>query len=310
MRVFVAGATGAIGGPLISQLLEAGHDVTAISRSLEKVARLQGQGVEAHACDALDAERLTEVVAQARPEAVIGQLTDLPAEFSPKAMERAYEGNDRVRGQGTANLQAAAVRAGARRLLIQSIAFWYDPDRPGLADEDEPLWHSAPEPLSGAMRTLEQADRAAASAQDMEGLALRYGIFYGPGTWYATDGTFAGDVRRGRFPIIGSGAGVSSFLHVDDAAAATVTALTQGSPGIYNIVDDEPMDQATWLPLYAAALGARPPRRVPAWIARLIAGRMATQYLTRMRGASGARARQELGWSPSHPSVRTGFDGL
>jgi 2-alkyl-3-oxoalkanoate reductase len=310
MRVFVAGATGAIGGPLITQLLEAGHEVTAISRSAEKVARLQAQGIEAHACDALDAERLEQVVVQARPDAVVGQLTDLPAQFSPKAMERAYAANDRVRGQGTANLQAAAVRAGARRLVIQSIAFWYDPDRPGLADEDEPLWYSAPEPLSGAMRTLERCDRAAVDAQDIEGLAMRYGVFYGPGTWYAADGTFARDVRRGRFPIIGRGAGVSSFLHVDDAAAATVTALTEGSPGIYNIVDDEPMDQATWLPLYADTLGARPPRRVPQWVARLVAGSLAVQYVTLMRGASGARAREQLGWLPSRPSVRGGFGVL
>ena len=307
MRVFVAGATGAIGGPLITQLLEAGHEVTAISRSEEKVARLQTLGVEARACDALDAERLTRVVAEARPDAVVGQLTDLPAQFSPKAMERAYAGNDRVRGQGTANLQAAAVQAGARRLVIQSIAFWYDPDGPGLADEDEPLWHDAPEPLSSAMRTLERCDRAAVDARDIEGLALRYGVFYGPGTWYASDGTFARDVRRGRFPIIGRGAGVSSFLHVDDAAAATVTALTEGSPGIYNIVDDEPMDQATWLPLYAEALGARPPRRVPRLVARLVAGSLAVQYVTRMRGASGARASEQLGWLPSRPSVRGGF---
>jgi nucleoside-diphosphate-sugar epimerase len=241
---------------------------------------------------------------------VVGQLTDLPAEFSPKAMERAYEGNDRVRGQGTANLMAAALAAGTRRLVIQSIAFWYDPDRPGLAGEDEPLWHGAPEPLAAAMRTLEQADQAAVGAEDIEGLALRYGIFYGPGTWYARDAAIARDVKRRRFPIIGRGAGVSSFLHVEDAAAATVTALTRGSPGIYNIVDDEPMPQTTWLPLYAQALGAKGPRHVPEWVARLIAGRLAVQYVTRMRGATNTRAQDELGWTPSYPSVRTGFDAL
>jgi nucleoside-diphosphate-sugar epimerase len=310
MRVFLAGATGAIGGPLIAELQRAGHEVTAISRSPEKVAHLQALGVEAHACDALDADRLTELVVAARPEAVIGQLTDLPAEFTPRAMKRAYEANDRVRGQGTANLQAAAVRAGARRLVIQSIAFWYDPARPGLADEDEPLWHGAPKPLAGAMRTLERCDRSAADAQDIEGLALRYGVFYGPGTWYATDGSFARDVRRRRFPIIGAGAGVTSFLHVEDAASATVSALTRGSPGIYNVVDDEPMDQATWLPLYAVALGAKPPRRVPAWVATLVAGRSAIQYVTRMRGATGARAKDVLGWTPFHRSARQGFDAL
>ena len=289
MRVFVAGATGAIGRPLVSQLVAAGHEVTGMTRFPERA-----EGVRA--------VKLPEV--QRLRLAVVHQLTDLPADYDTNPA-RLARGTNRLRREGTRVLLDAAQAAGARRFVAQSLAFVYAPDGEWVKDEEAPL-ASAPEGVVVSVRALEQA---VLEAPALEGIVLRYGQFYGPGTWYAADGSIAERVRRRRFPIVGRGEGRFSFIHVEDAAAATVAAIERGRPGVYNICDDEPAPLREWLPIYAAALGAKPPRRVPALLARMVAGATAAQAATAMRGAANGKAREELAWSPRYPSWREGFRG-
>jgi nucleoside-diphosphate-sugar epimerase len=212
-----------------------------------------------------------------------------------------------VRTDGTRNLIDAALAADARRLVCQSVAFAYRPaSRPEVMDEDAPLALGAPPPFGDGVRAIDEMERAVVGAEGLEGLVLRYGWFYGPGTHYADDGSMAQDVRKRRFPIIGKGTGLFSFVHVDDAASATVAAVERGAPGVYNVVDDDPAPQREWLPVYAEAIGAKKPFRVPVWIARLVVGRIATMAGLQP-GASNAKAKRELGWEPRWPSWRQGF---
>jgi 2-alkyl-3-oxoalkanoate reductase len=306
MRVFVAGASGAIGRPLISQLVAAGHEVTGTTRSDSKAESIRAAGARPAVCDALDAASLRAAVTEAAPEVVVHQMTALPQRFNPRD-KAVYEATNRVRGEGTRNLLDAARAAGARRVVSQSIAFGYAPGpRPDVKDEDAPLALDAPPPFGDGLRVLEEMERSVVGADDLEGVVLRYGWFYGPGTYYADDGSTASDVRRRRFPVIGRGTGLFSFIHVDDAASATVAAVERGAPGVYNVVDDEPAPMRDWLPAYAEAIGARKPLRVPAWVARLAAGPMATQMGV-LPGASNAKAKRELGWEPRWRSWREGF---
>jgi nucleoside-diphosphate-sugar epimerase len=306
MRVFVAGATGAIGRPLARQLVEAGHDVTGITRSAERAQRLQKTGAKAIVCDALLADSLGPAVAEARPDVVIHQLTALPDRFEPRKRDL-YEATNRVRTVGTRNLLDTAKAAGAHRFICQSIAFAYEPAGAQIKDERDPLFSNAPEPFGSAVKVVEQMECAVLDEEGIEGVILRYGWFYGPGTYFAPDGSTAEDVRRRRYPIVGDGGGLFSFIHVDDAAAATVGALERGDPGIYNIVDDEPAPMREWLPLHAETLGAKPPRRVPRWLARILAGNLVARLSIELRGASSAKAHRELGWRPDWPSWRDGF---
>jgi nucleoside-diphosphate-sugar epimerase len=310
MRVFVAGASGAIGRRLVPQLLQAGHEVTGMTRSEESAERLRSAGAEAAAvCDAFDADRLRDVVVRARPEVVVNELTSLPERFDPRSID--YEPTNRVRVEGGRNLIAAASEAGASRLIIQSIAFLYAPEGGPVKDEEALVYTEAPGRFRSGIEAMLTAERDALEAPGMEGLVLRYGWFYGPGTYYAQGGSQAEDVRRRRFPIVGKGSGVFSFIHLDDAASATVAAVERGSPGVYNVVDDEPAPLREWLPVYAEAIGAKPPFRVPAWIARLVAGPFAAAMAIELRGASNAKAKRELGWQPRYPSWRQGFrEGL
>jgi nucleoside-diphosphate-sugar epimerase len=303
MRVFVAGATGAIGRPLVAALLAAGHEVVGMTRSPEKAEGLRDAGAEAAVVDAFDADGVRGALDSARPEVVVNQLTDLPAAYTTDMGELTAATN-RLRREGNRVLLDAAREAGARRYVAQSIAFAYAAEGDWVKDEDAPLG-GHPE-VVGGVRDLEGA---VLEAPGLEGIVLRYGQLYGPGTWYAPDGSLAELVRRRRFPIVGSGEGRFSFVHVDDAAAATVAAVERGRPGVYNVVDDEPAPLREWLPVYAAALGAKPPRRVPRFVARLVAGRAAVEAATTLRGASSARARAELGWTPRHPTWREGFRG-
>jgi nucleoside-diphosphate-sugar epimerase len=306
VRVFVAGASGAIGRPLVDQLVEAGHEVTGVTRFPERAQRLEKAGAKAVVCDALLAEPLARAVAKARPAVVIHQLTALPDRFEPRKRDL-YEETNQVRTVGTRNLLAAAQSAEARRFICQSIAFAYKPVGGPVKDERDPLFSGAPEPFGSSVKVVEQMERAVLDAEGTEGVILRYGWFYGPGTYFATDGSTAADVRRRRYPIVGDGTGLFSFIHVEDAAAATVAALVRGGPGIYNVVDDEPAPMREWLPLHADTLGAKPPRRVPRWLARILAGPLVAQLSTELRGASNAKARRELGWHPIWPSWREGF---
>lgn len=303
MRVFVAGASGAIGTPLLRQLLAAGHQVTGMTRREERAERLRAAGAEAAVCDAFDAEALREAVVAARPEAVVHLLTALPPKFSPKAD---LGPTNRVRSEGTRNLVAAARAAGARRLVAESIAFAYAPRGERVKDEEAELFLDAPGPTGETMAAVADLEGQVSEAEGIEGVVLRYGFLYGPGTYYAADGSQAEDARRRRAPIVGAGTGVFSFVHVDDAASATVAALGCGA-GVYNVVDDEPAAMSEWLPVYAEALGAKPPRRVPVWLARLVAGKDLAASAVEMRGADNAKAKGELGWEPAHPSWRQGF---
>lgn len=307
MRVFVAGATGVIGRVLVPRLVAAGHEVTGMTRSEQGAGALRAQGADAVVADAFDAARVEQAVTGAAPQVVVHQLTSIPQRMNPRKMDRDFAVNDRLREEGTRHLVVAARAAGARRMVAQSVAFFYDPAGGGLKSEDDPLHLAAPAPLDRTVRALASLEAQVLGADGLEGVVLRYGFFYGPGTAYAADGSQAEQVRRRRLPVIGSGAGVFSFIHVEDAAMATVAAVAADAPGIYNIVDGEPAPWRDWLPFYADALGAGGPRHVPAFLARLAAGRVAVWFATEMVGASNAKARRELRWEPSWPSWRRGF---
>lgn len=305
MRVLVAGASGAIGQFLIPQLVEAGHDVVGLTRRQAKADAISALGARGVVVDALDADALRRAVVEAQPEAVIDQLTALPRDYDLRD-PHLYDANDEIRSKGTPVLHDAAREAGARRYVLQSIAFLYAPEGDWVKTEDAPIWRDAPMPFARSVGVLDDNERRITGDEDVEGVVLRYGFFYGPGTYHASDGSIAAQVRKRRFPIVGRGEGRSSFVHVHDAATATVAALERGN-GIYNVVDDEPARLRDWLPVYARALGAKAPRRIPAWLARLVAGGSVAGMANHLRGASNAKAKAELGWQPVLASWRDGF---
>jgi 2-alkyl-3-oxoalkanoate reductase len=300
MRVFVAGASGAIGTRLVPQLINAGHQVIGTSRSPANAERVRALGAEAIALDLLDARAVRKAVLAAEPDAIIHQATALADVRLSRSLDRGFAQTNRLRTQGTDALLAAAREAGVRRFIAQSFASYRYARQGGpVKTEDDPLDPTPPpatRETNAAMRYLDQAVTGAG------GIALRYGGFYGA----ANDG-LVGPVRKRQFPIVGDGGGVFSFIHLDDAAAATVLALQHQGPAIYNIVDDEPAPVREWLPVLAGVLGARPPRHVPRWLARLVAGDAAVIMGTESRGASNAKAKRELGWTLRYPSWRQGF---
>lgn len=309
MKILIAGATGAIGRKLVPALVEAGHEVTGTSRSVERASELVELGATPAVMDALDSVATAATVAWARPDVIVHQLTALPSAPDPRKRD-IYEATDRLRREGTANLIAAAQDAGVKRVVAQSIAFAYAPEGDAIKDEAAPLNLSAPEPFGTTVAAVAALEEQVTETLGIDGIVLRYGWLYGPGTYFAADGFIAGEVLRRRYPLIGSGKGISSFLHTDDAATITIAAIENGGSGIYNAVDDEPLAASEWLPLLADVLGADPPRRVPRLAARLAAGPVVAEMATRMRGASNAKAKRELGWSPCYPSVRDGFAEL
>jgi len=307
MRVFLAGATGVIGRRLLPHLLAQGHEVTGMTRSPERLQVLRAAGADGVVADAFDADALRRVVIDARPDAVIHQLTSIPSRIDPRKIKRDFAVNDRLRTEGTANLVAAAEAAGATRLVAQSVAFFYAPGPPGTVHaESDPLLRGeqAPGPVKRSAEALVSLERTVLEAG---GTVLRYGYLYGPGSAISREGSTGREVARGRLPVVGSGAGVWSFVHVDDAATATVAALDAGKPGVFNIVDDDPARVADWVPALAAALQARKPRKAPALLARALAGSYGVAIMTQAQGASNALAKRELGWSPRHASWREGF---
>ncbi len=306
MKVLVAGASGVIGRPVVRELVAARHEVSGTTRSEARAKDVEADGARPIICDALDADALSAAVVEAAPEVVVHELTALPKELDPRK-KGIYAATSRLRREGTANLVAAADAAGARRLVAQSIAFIYLPAGGWVKGEDDPVMREAPGEFGEAVAATLDLERQVLEADGLEGLVLRYGFFYGPGSSYAGDGYQAGEVRRRRFPIVGKGTGTFSYIHVDDAAAATALAVERGAPGTYNVVDDEPAPLREWLPVYAEAVGAKRPLRVPAWLARLIAGPAAVSMATDLRGASNAKAKRELGWQLRHPSWRQGF---
>jgi nucleoside-diphosphate-sugar epimerase len=304
MRVFVAGATGAIGRPLVAQLAAAGHEVVALTRSRDAADRLRASGVEPVVADALDRDDVVEAIRAAYPQAVVHQLTAIPRVLRPRKFAEDFALTNRLRTEGTRNLLAGATAAGAERFVAQGIAFAYPPGGDSPKTEADPLWREAPGGFRAGVEALAEMEAAALGAN---GTVLRYGLFYGPGTAYAADGAVADDVRRRRMPIVGDGNGCFPFIHVDDAAAAAVAALASDARGAFNVVDDEPARLGEWLPRYAELLGAPPPRRVPKLLARLAAGAVGVHYMTALPLVSNARARQELGWAPCYPTWREGF---
>jgi nucleoside-diphosphate-sugar epimerase len=275
-----------------------------MTRREERAEEIRAAGAEAVVCDAFDAEALREAVAAAKPEAVVHALTALPPSFKPRSDYLAA--TNRVRVEGTRNLIAAAAAAGARRIVAESVAFFYEPEGDWVKDEEAPLFKDPPGRFADGLAAASDLERQVRNAEGLEGVVLRFGFFYGPGTYYARGGSQAEDTLKRRNPVVGDGKGVFSFIHVDDAAVAVAAAL-DGPPGVYNVVDDEPAPLHEWLPVYAEALGAKSPRKVPAWLARRVAGPDLAGMAIEMRGASNAKAKRELGWQPSHSSWRQGF---
>lgn len=307
MRVLVAGATGAIGRPLLRMLRERGHETFGTTRTKAKADALRELGAEPVVCDALDRESLRQAVCTAAPEAIVNQLTDLSAPLNPRKYAQWLEPTNRLRTEGTRNLAEAAGEARTRLLVSQSVAFAYRWDGDGLKTEDDPLFGDAPGGFDRAVAAVRELERHTLETPGLDGIVLRFGYFYGPGTSYARDGQLAAMTLKRQFPIVGSGTGRFSFVHIEDAAAATLAALERGRPGVYNVVDDDPAEMREWLPAYAESLGAKPPRRVPRFLARLVANRFMADSSVELRGASNAKAKRELGWQPRRTSWREGF---
>ncbi|MFD9790006.1 NAD-dependent epimerase/dehydratase family protein [Streptomyces sp. NPDC059070] len=305
MRVLVAGATGVIGRALVPLLTSVGHEVTGLSRSADRAAALARAGATSVVADALDPGALDRAVREAAPDAVVHLLTAIPAELNPRTMPRQFALTDRLRTEGTRNLIAAARAAGASRIIAQSVAFAYDPDGEGLANEDTPLWHNPPKQFRHALAAVRELE---ARTGDAGGLVLRFGHLYGPGSAFDTDGQFVRQIEAGRMPLVGGGPATFSFTHAQDAASAVAAALDKDVTGVLNIVDGDPARVSVWLPELARLLGAPAPKRLPTFLARLAVGGWGTAYLTRLRGADNARARLSLDWRPRHTSWRTGFE--
>jgi nucleoside-diphosphate-sugar epimerase len=300
MKVFVAGASGVIGTRLVSQLIEQGHEVVGSHRSPGRAVRIAALGARPVALDLLDARAVREAVLEAGPDAIVHEATALSEARFTRNFDKTFEGTNRLRVEGTDALLAAAREAGVRRFVAQSFASArYLREGGWVKTEDDPLeatWPSGGVESAAAMTHLEEAVLAA------KGIVLRYGVFYG-----ADNDGLVHPVRKRQYPIIGAGDGYFSWIHLDDAAAATVSALEHEGPAVYNIVDDEPAPVREWLPVMAKALGAGPPRHMPVWLARLLAGEVAVMMGTESRGASNAKAKRELGLELRYPSWRQGF---
>ena len=296
MKIFVAGASGVIGKPLISRLVAEGHDVMGLTQSAAGAARLREQGAEAIMANALEAEALDNAIRTSRPEIVIDQLTSLPK--NPADMPARIAGDSKLRSEGGGNLLRAAQKHGARRYIQQSSAFFLTADH-GLADEYSPFAIHASPGVAAHATVYAELERRLTAAIAVEAVILRYGFFYGPGTWYAPDGGYSGIIRQRQYPVIGQGTAVWSWIHIDDAVEATVAALSL-PPGVYNIVDDDPTEVKVWLPAFAALIGAPPPATVTEQEARKLAGDDAVFYGTKLVGASNAKAKRVFGFAPRH----------
>lgn len=308
MKVFVAGSTGALGRRLVPLLLERRHEVIALARAPEKARALEALGARVALADALDRDALTAAIARAKPEAIVHQLTALARGVNLRRFDDDFALTNRLRTETTDTLLAAACRVGAHRVIVQSFCGWPFAREGGpVKTEDDRLDPEPPAAFRKTLAAIRHLEDAVLATTDLQALALRYGMFYGPGTGISRNGWLVALVRERKMPIVGNGAGVWSFVHVDDAARATAAALTRGAPGVYNVVDDEPAPVSTWLPTLAHALGAPPPRRLPAWIGRVAIGAAGVSMMTRIRGGSNAKAKRELEWQPRFPTWRRGF---
>jgi nucleoside-diphosphate-sugar epimerase len=307
MKVFVAGGTGAIGKQLIPQLVSAGHEVVATTRSHGRAEEVQRLGGEPAIADGLDEHAMVDAVRRAQPEVVIHEMTALAGKADLRHFDRMFATTNQLRTTGTDYLIRAAQQTGARRLIVQGYSGWPNIREGGaVKTEEDPLDPDPPKWQRESMAAFRHIENVVPTAKGLEGIVLRYGGLYGRET-----GMMSSEViellRKRQFPIVGDGAGVWSFIHVADATAATVAALDRGAPGIYNVVDDDPAPAAEWIPHLAKVIGAKPPRRVPVWLGRILAGEVPVSMMTRIRGSSNAKAKRELHWKPRHPSWREGF---
>ena len=304
MRVLVAGASGAIGRQLVPALIGAGHQVTATTRSPRNIAALSATGATPVVVDGLDALAVGEAVAKAEPDVIIHEMTAIPPSFGLRHFDRVFAATNELRTRGLDHLLAAAAASGVGRVIAQSYAGWPSAPTGGpVKTEEDPLDQDPPAGQRATIAAIRYLEDTVTSASGITGLALRYGSLYGPGT---TDQIIT-MIRKRRLPLVGDGSGVWSFLHVEDAATATVAAVGRGAAGVYNIVDDEPAPVSEWLPAAAAIVGAKPPRHVPLWLGRLVAGDVGVSMMTQARGSSNAKAKRELGWQPRWASWRDGF---
>ncbi len=308
MSVFVAGATGAIGRQLVPRLVAAGHEVHGLTRSESKRAMLRELGAVPVVADALDAAQVGEAVGVAEPDVIVHELTAI-GPVNMRHFDRDFAATNRLRTEGTDNLLSAGQAIGVRRFVAQSVAGYGAYARSGgsVKSEEDPLETAPAREMRESAAALRHLERAVLGAGWTEGIVLRYGVLYGPGTTLARGEEQFELVRRRRFPLVGDGGGIWSFVHVADAAEATVAAVERGRHGAYNVVDDDPAPVAEWLPALADRLGARRPMRVPRFVGRLFAGEAGVVMMTEARGASNAKAKRELGWRPAHPSWREGF---
>jgi nucleoside-diphosphate-sugar epimerase len=313
MKVFVAGATGALGQRLVPQLVARGHEVIGMTQTPAKQDLLRVLGARPVVADALDADAVAHAVAEAEPDVIVHQLTALKG-IDFRHIDRSFALTNRLRTEGTDHLLAAGRAIGVQRVVAQSYAGWPFARTDGaVKSEEDALDPDPPDALRATLDAIRHVERAVTAIDWGEGVVLRYGGFYGPGTNLSSDprAEMAEVVRKRKFPLVGDGAGIWSFIHIDDAAAATVAAVEHGATGIYQVVDDEPAPVRDWLPTLAKTLGAKPPRHLPRWLGRLAAGEAVTVMMTEVRGASNAKAKRELDWQPLYASWRTGFaDGL
>ncbi len=312
MKVLVTGGTGAIGKFLLPLMVDNKYEVVALTRSVTKAVELEDSGVTAVIVDPLDKPGLTAAVRRAEPDVIIHQLTALSGVGNFRKFDQEFALTNRFRTEVTDTLLAAARTIGTRRFIAQSYCGWPYAKKGGpVKTEEDPLDPNPPESFTKTLAAIRSLEDKVASTTFLEALALRYGMFYGSGTSIGKGGAILKVVGKRRFPIVGGGGGVWSFIHILDAARATVAAISRGAPGIYNIVDDEPAKVATWLPALAKAVEAKPPYKIPHWLGELTIGKGGVSIMTQVRGCSNAKAKRELNWTPIYPSWRIGFvDGL
>ena len=309
MKVFVAGATGAVGRQLVPMLVERGHEVTGMTRTPAKQDLIRELGARPAVADAFDPEAVAQAVAEAEPEAVVHELTELTGTFA-RNIDKAFATTNRLRTEGLDHLLAAARAAGARRFIAQSFAGWpSEPTGGPVKTEEDPLQAHPPKSVSESIAAIRHVEDTTTQAEGLDGLALRYGGFYGPGTSLAVDppGELIQMIAKRRVPIIGDGGGIWSLVHIEDAAAATAAAVERGGPGVYNVVDDDPVRVGELMPEIARLIGAKSPRHLPRWVGRLAGGEAGVLMMTEVRGATNDKAKRELGWEPRYPSWRLGF---
>jgi nucleoside-diphosphate-sugar epimerase len=309
MKVFVAGATGALGTQLVPMLVANGHDVVGMSRTDAQRDHLRSLGVQPVVAGALDADAVGRVVGEAEPDVIVHELTAIPPKINMRRFEREFALTNRLRTEGTDHLLSAGLAAGVKRFVAQSNASLYARTGGPIKQEDAPLDADPPPEMRQGLAALRHLEATVTGADWTDGVVLRYGWFYGPGTSIALDplGSQIEMIRKRQLPTVGGGTGIWSFIHIEDAAAATVAAVESGAAGIYNVVDDEPAPVSEWAPTLAVAVGAKRPLRLPRWVGRLAAGEWATVAMTELRGASNAKAKRELDWQLRYPSWRQGF---